>query len=607
MAQSPRISDLFPTPVAPPAVPTAPRTVDDRTVVELFERQVGLSPDAPALSSGGVTLSFREWDVRADRLARLLVALGVGPDVVVGVCVPRSVDTMVALLAVLKAGGGYLPLDETAPPGRTAWTVSDSGAAVVVTAPGVAVDWPAEVAVVDVADPADGLPCPGARAVPDGIAWVIYTSGSTGRPKGVAVTHRSAVNLATALAARLPGPAPVRLALSAPLTFDASVKQWLGVLHGHHLCLVPTGLVATTEDHDVLDGTPSRYRAVRAAAGGTLPVGVARTVVVGGEPLDQRLWDDLAGMAGQVWNSYGPTECCVSASWASVVAGERPHLGLPLPNVSMHVLDGSLRPVPVGVVGEIAIGGAGLARGYVHRPGLTSARFVADPYGPAGSRLYRTGDLGRRRQDGNVEFVGRRDHQVKVRGHRIEPGEIEAALLALPGVADTVAVVRTRPGDDARFTEDAQLTAYVVARSPGGLDATQVRAALAESLPEHLVPAHVVLLDRLPLTPAGKVDRAALPERENRAATDRFVAPRNPVEAALAGLWEQVLGVAPVGVTDNFFTLGGHSLLAAQVAARTGAAVGLDVPARPLLQALFETPTVAEIALRVGAGAGGAP
>jgi amino acid adenylation domain-containing protein len=583
------------------------RPVDDRTLVELFERQVGLTPDAPALSSGGVTLSFREWDVRADRLARLLIARGVGPDVVVGVCVPRSVDTMVALLAVLKAGGGHLPLDETAPAARTVWTVVDSGARVVVAAADVAVDWPTGVAVVDVADTTGGPPVPGARAVPDGIAWVIYTSGSTGRPKGVAVTHRSAVNLAAALGERLPGPDPVRVALSAPLTFDASVKQWLSVLHGHHLCLVPTGLAATTADHDVLDGTPSRYRAVRTAGGGTLPVDAARVVVVGGEPLDQRLWDDLAGMAGQVWNSYGPTECCVSASWAPVVAGERPHLGLPLPNVRMHVLDAALRPVPVGVVGEIAIGGAGLARGYLHRPGLTSARFVADPYGPAGSRLYRTGDLGRRRQDGTIEFVGRRDHQVKVRGHRIEPGEIEAALLARPGVADAVAVVRTKPGDDTRCTEDAQLTAYVVARTPGGLDAAGVRAALAESLPEYLVPAHVVVLDRLPLTAAGKVDRAALPAPESRTATGEFVAPRNPVEAALAGLWEQVLGVAPVGVTDNFFTLGGHSLLAAQVAARTGAAVGLDVPARPLLQALFETPTVAEIALRVGAGAGGTP
>jgi amino acid adenylation domain-containing protein len=591
---------LVPAPVPTIALDTADDTADgdpvgDDTLARMWRRQVATTPDAVAVECGADSATFADVDARAARLAAVLVEAGVGPDVLVGVCVRRSVDLVVTVLAVLTAGGAYLPLEATLPAERLHWLLSDSSVGVVVSDAGDAVTWGPSVTVVGPDQVAADGPVVADRAVPDGLAWTIYTSGSTGRPKPVGVTQRSAVNLARAVGHRVAGERPVRVMLSASMLFDASIKQWLMLLSGHTVRVVPTGL--PEDDHtaglQVWDGTPSRYRALRTAAGGTLTRRQVPVVVVGGEPLDAALWDELAAMADVAWNSYGPTECCVTTSLTPIVAGQRPNIGFPLPNVGMYVLDEWSRPVPVGVVGEIVVSGAGVARGYVGRSGLTASRFVADPFGSAGSRMYRTGDLGRLRADGAVEFVGRVDHQVKVRGYRIELGEVEAALLRVGGVGEAVVVVREDlPGH-------RQLAAYVVGDHSGDASVESIRKAVARSLPEYMVPATLTVLDVLPLTVSGKVDRDALPTPEGREqVTTELVAPRDAVEHVLVSVWEQVLGVSPVGVEDNFFDLGGDSILSIQVVAKAGTA-GVRLTPRDV----FEHQTIAELAVVAGSGA----
>ncbi|GAA3437548.1 hypothetical protein GCM10018954_071620 [Kutzneria kofuensis] len=514
--------------MGPPAEPEGDCAYD------LFERWARQVPDQVALVHGSSRLTYRELDRRVTRLANHLAAQGVGPEVAVGVRFPRSIDLITAMLAVLKAGGVLVPLDPTYPSERLAYMAEHSGAAMVLSSVDAA-DAPAAVSTVR----------------PANLAYVIYTSGSTGRPKGVAVTHRSLVNYVLDSGRRMRIGPGERILGQISVSFDAGLWQALmPLLCGATLCLsrsdgIPLEEQLNQDGVTTLQLLPSLLSTVDPER-----VPGIRSVYTGGEVCPPELvakW-----LPGRVFgNIYGPTETTVAATMSEVrEPGAVVPIGLPVAGATCHVLDPHLRPVPAGMVGELYIGGAGLARGYVGRPGETAERFLADPFGEPGARMYRSGDLVRVRQDGELEFLGRVDSQVKVRGHRIEPAEIEAALTRHPEVAEAAVVLR-----------DNRLVGYVVT----GLAVPQVRRFLAESLPRHMVPADFVVVDALPRTAAGKVDRTGLPTPER--AVTRHVAARTPVERALAAAWTSVLGVPDVGVLDNFFELGGDSILSVRVVA----------------------------------------
>ncbi|MDH6128762.1 amino acid adenylation domain-containing protein [Kitasatospora sp. GP82] len=576
---------------------------------------VGRDPSRAAVGCGDVVLSYGELGERSDRLAWCLRGLGVGPGVVVGICLGRSVEMAVAVLGVLKAGGAYVPLDAAYPVARLGFMVADSGARVVVTEEALAgrvAGLGAELVVVDGVDavrvaqaPEVALPVVGGSD----LAYVIYTSGSTGRPKGVAVEHGSLLNLAVAQRRELGITAEDRVLQFASFSFDASIEEIFPTLLAGARLEIGAG-IADTSVHDlfalvrskdvtVLD-LPTAYwhELVRAVSADDPLPGSVRLVVIGGEAVEPgalACWFASETRA-ELRNTYGPTETTVTATGhlvTPVEARRRPAIGRPLPHVRAHVLDGRLEPVPVGVVGELYLGGAGVARGYVGRPALTAERFIADPFGPPGSRLYRTGDLARRRADGELEFAGRADGQVKLRGFRIELGEIEAALRTRPEVVQAVAAIREdRPGD-------RRLVAYAVAAPGAEPDPHALRGLLVGALPEHLVPSVVVLVDSLPLTPSGKLDRAALPAPDYAALVSGRAA-RTPREKTLCELFGEVLGIAEVGIDDGFFELGGNSLLATRLIARVRATLGAEVGIR----ALFEAPNVAALAQRLDAQGG---
>ncbi|HYG64187.1 MAG TPA: amino acid adenylation domain-containing protein, partial [Thermoanaerobaculia bacterium] len=567
---------------------------------QLFDLQSSRTPESPAVESGDERLTFQDLRQRANALAHRLRRLGVGPESRVGLCMDRSAAMVVGLLGILKAGGAYVPLDPSYPAERLAFLLEDAGIAALVTRSGPAAALPPSSLPLVLLDGALDEPVtdPEPLSLPEHLAYVIYTSGSTGVPKGVMVRHGSVVNLLASLGATVYAglDAPLRVAVNAPLAFDASVKQWIQVLAGHTLVLVdeesrldPGRLLALLESRrvDVLDCTPGQLRLLL-EAGLTETAAAPRRVLVGGEDIPEDLWTSLASAApGSVYNVYGPTECTVDAT-VMPVATVRPALGRPLPNVRVHLLGPGSEPVPTGVPGELCIAGAGLARGYLGRPDLTAERFVPDPSGWPGDRLYRTGDLARHRPDGRIEYLGRIDHQVKVRGFRIELGEIEAALQAHPAVGAAAVLAREdTPGD-------RRLVAYAATAEPRP-GAAELRRFLAERLPEHMVPAAFVLLDALPLTPNGKVDRRALPAPVTEAAP--AAAPRTPVEELLAGIFAAVLGAERVGADESFFELGGHSLLATRVMSRVREAFGVELP----LRMLFEAPTVAGLATAVEA------
>ena len=599
------------------------------TFGELFEAQVRRTPDATALVAGDTTLTYAGLNARANRLARHLAALGAGPERVVASALPRTVGMIEAMLAVAKAGAVHLPVDPALPADRIAFVLADAAPALVLTAgAGDGPVLPAGAAVLRLADP-------GVRAAlerhpdtdltdadrtgplrPDNAAYVIYTSGSTGRPKGVAVEHRSLANLLANHRADLvpAGGDRLRVALTASFSFDTSWEGPLLMAGGHELHLIddevradPPALAGYVAGHriDFLDVTPSYLRQL-------LPAGLLtderhrpRVLMVGGEPLDADLWAELAAAPDTVaHNFYGPTECTVDALSARVAGTSRPSVGRPLRNVRAYVLDAALRPVPVGVVGELHLAGDQVARGYLNRPGLTADRFVADPFGPPGSRMYRTGDLVRWTAEGRLEFAGRADEQVKIRGFRIEPGEIEMALLGHPDLARAVVVARDDDG-----TGHRRLAAYLVpaegAAVPG---AAELRELLGRSLPEHMVPATFTALDALPLSSSGKVDRRALPAPEaGPRAESAYVPPRTEAERQVARIWAEVLGVERVGAEDNFFEAGGDSILSIRLVSRLRTELGADVSPR----AVFSTPTVADLARSVPvdgvAGAAAAP
>jgi amino acid adenylation domain-containing protein len=580
----------------------------DCCVHQLFARQAARAPDAVAVECGADQISYGELNLRSDRLACRLRRMGVAPEVRVGLCLDRSIELATAVLAVLKAGGAYLPLDPAYPRERLVFMLDDARAPVLVTKE----RWrdrlpmsPASVVCLDAADDLpDGEGAAGPAARPDNLAYVIYTSGSTGRPKGVMMTHRCLANL---LSWQLQAPtfAPGRrvFQFTSP-SFDVSFQEMFSTwLSGGTLVLAPDDVRA---DAARLAGFLREHRVGRlflpyvalrhlaeGAGGGTAP-GSLREVITAGEQL--RVTPALAAFfdgpeGATLHNQYGPSESHVvtaftldgaPAAWPAL-----PPIGRPIANARAYVLDAGMRLVPVGVPGELYIGGVALGRGYLAHADLTAERFVPDPFGPPGSRLYRTGDRARWRPDGQLEFLGRVDQQVKIRGFRVEPGEVEAALRQHPAVRDAAVAAWEQEAGERR------LVAYVVAAGEPP-SVSELRRFLGETLPDYLVPAAVVFLDALPLTPSGKLDRRALPAPDpaRQALADEYVAPANPLEEVLAGIWSWVLGVERVGVRDSFFDLGGDSLLSLRVVARVRETLQAEVP----LRAFFERPTVAGMA-----------
>ncbi|QLE70304.1 amino acid adenylation domain-containing protein [Streptomyces rectiverticillatus] len=598
------------------------------TLPDLFEEQVARAPGNTALVFGDASLTYGEADARANRLAHHLIALGAGPERVVAVALPRSSDLVVVLLAVLKSGAAYLPLDLDQPRRRLEFVLGDIDPSLVVTdthsargVPGtggirrVVIDDPGTLRTLD-AFPATS-PTDTERItplLPTHPAYLLYTSGSTGTPKAVVMPGRTLVNLVRWIHRGVTGGRGKRVAQFAAITFDVSAKEILATLTcGKALVIAPDEvrrsaeqLVAWLDRHQVEEMYAPNLviGALTEAAveeGADLPR--LRDITQGGEALSltHQVRQFHQAVPGRLLhNHYGPTETHMVAAYALPPdAGDWPlnvPIGRPIANTQLFVLDGVLRPVPPGVVGELYVGGAGLARGYARRPGLTAGRFVASPFGPPGARLYRTGDLVRRRGDGNLEFMGRADHQVKIRGFRVEPGEIEAALVRHPDVVQAVVITREDK------TGHRHLIAYVVPASEGASEGDgrldQLRGFLRRQLPDYMVPAAFVVLDKLPLTRNRKLDRTALPLPElGTAGTGR--APRTPQEEVLAGLFADVLGVASVSIDDDFFELGGHSLSATRLISRVRAVLGAELGIR----VLFEAPTVAGMAKRLDAAA----
>ncbi len=579
----------------------------DRCVHHLFEAQAARVPDAIALVAEDGSLTYAELNARANRLARHLARRGVGPEVRVGLCVERGLEMVVAILGVLKAGGAYVPLDPAYPAERLAFMLADSAASVLLTQDRLRAVLPADAGVevlsLDGAAAAiaaeDGHDADGG-AGPDNLAYVIYTSGSTGRPKGVAVDHRS-VNayLAWAGESYPTGSSAVHSTLSFDLTITSLIVP---LVHGGRVELMreadPVEALAARLEQDtgvdLLKLTPTHLRALGDLLDGKKPGAGAACLVVGGEALTGEhlaFWRTAFPRAVLI-NEYGPTEgavgCCISVHAMGDVGPGPVSIGRPTPNTRLYSLEAGGLPAPVGVQGELYIGGAQVVRGYWSRPALTAERFVPDPFSAhPGARMYRTGDRVRWTRDGTLDYLGRLDEQVKIRGYRIEPGEIEARLMDHPGVRECAVIAREdTPGD-------RRIVAYVV----GGADPDALRAHLRERLPEYMVPAAFVAMESLPLTTNAKLDRKALPAPEYAAAGETYEAPATPTEQTIADIWADILPVERVGATDNFFELGGHSLLATRVIARVRAALDVTLPVRTL----FEAHTVRALAARVDA------
>jgi amino acid adenylation domain-containing protein/non-ribosomal peptide synthase protein (TIGR01720 family) len=581
-----------------------------QTVQELFEEQAARRPDQVALICEEQQLTFSELNARANQLAHHLLKCGVRPEVTVGLCLDRSVELIVALLGILKAGGAYLPLDPAIPPARRRLMLEDAGAGLLVSSTAVAEDLrPSPVRVVCLDVDAQLIANESTANVTSAVAaenlvYLIFTSGSTGRPKAVGVEHRQLVNYINAIWEALALPegssfasvSTIAADLGNTAVFPALCKG--GALHllAEQRTTDPVAMAEYFARHpiDCLKIVPTHLSALLSAsqAAALLP---RRCLVLGGEICPCSLVEKIASLAPDcvVFNHYGPTEATVGAVANRLDAADSEYrsdsvpLGRPLANMQSYILDQQLRPVPIGVVGELHLGGAGLARGYINRPDATAAKFIPSPFSNAGERLYQTGDLARYLGDGRIEFLGRVDQQVKIHGYRIEPGEIETALLEREEIVQCVVVAREdQPGD-------RRLAAYVVTRNQTKIASGELRAFLKDRLPEYMTPSAFVLLDALPLTANGKVDRRALPVPDHsRANGDNvFVAPRNHVEEVLANIWASVLSVDRVGVYDNFFDLGGDSILSIQIIARANQA-GLGLTPRQL----FQHQTVSELA-----------
>ena len=572
------------------------------SIPAVFGAQVARTPDAVAVTFEGVSMTYRALDEASNRLAHLLAARGVGPGQRVALLLSRSAEAIVAMLAVVKTGAAYVPIDPAVPAARIGFVLGDAAPVAAITSAGL-VDLlgGCDLAVIDVNDPAIGDQSSTAVSAPapDDVAYIIYTSGTTGTPKGVAIPHRNVTRLLGTLDADM-GLAAQVWSQCHSLAFDFSVWEiWGALLYGGRLVVVPDSVVRSPEDLlavlvaeqiSMLSQTPSAFYALQTADAAQPELGAQLTleaVVFGGEALEpQRLrtWLDSHPGSPRLINMYGITETTVHASFREIVAGDVDDvvspIGVPLAHLGFFVLDGWLRAVPAGVVGELYVAGAGVADGYVGRAGLSATRFVACPFGAPGARMYRTGDLVWWGADGQLRYVGRADEQVKIRGYRIELGEVQAALAALDGVQQAVVIAREdRPGDK-------RLVGYVT----GTAEPAEIHAALGERLPVYMVPAAVVVMDALPLTVNGKLDTRALPAPEYQD-VDRYRAPADGVEEILADIYAQVLGLERVGVDESFFELGGDSILSMQVVARARAA---GVVCRP--RDIFVEQTVVRLA-----------
>lgn len=570
---------------------------------QLIEAQADRTPQVIAVEFEGSRLTYRELDARANQVARRLIELGVRPDTLVGICCEPSLDMVVGLLGILKAGGAYLPLDPSHPSERISYSLSEAKSPVAVTDTGSLSRLPTSRAVpLCLDDPATGLATesqerPTTLVTPDHLAYAIYTSGSTGRPKSVLVSHSSLVNLLEA-ARRRPGLTHADILLSVTtLTFDiATLELLLPLTVGARVVLIrrevaSDGSLLAAEiarrGATMIQATPATWQLLVDAG---WPGDHRLRILSAGEALPRSMADWLLERCGSLWNLYGPTETTIwSTAYEVRPGGESVPIGRPIANTQTYIVDGRLQPVPIGVAGELLIGGAGLARGYLNNPGMTAERFVSNPFSDeSGSRAYKTGDLARYRPDGNIEFLGRMDNQVKIRGFRVELEEVEAVLRQHPVVRQAVVAV-----DDSEAGR--RLIAYVVLGQGQEPSIPALRGFLQKSLPGYMVPSAFVTLERIPLAPNGKVDRRALARYRPvpLGLEHAFVAPRTPVEKTLADIWAQLLGLDRVGVLDDFFALGGHSLLATRVVSRIREAFGVEVSLRRFFDS---APTIATLA-----------
>ncbi len=586
----------------------------EQTIHGLIEAQAACAPDAVAVSLGSASISYGRLNERANELAHWLRKRGVATGTPVAVCMDRTIDMVVALVATLKAGGAYVPMDPSYPRERLAFMLEDTNAPVLLTEGAIAGGLPEHRAHTLRLDADWGAVAgersdnPARAAGPDDRAYIIFTSGSTGQPKGVCCRHRSVLNLLADFGRRAPISAGDRCGLWTSVSFDVSVYEIFSALTaGAALCIASDAV----RFDSALFFEWMRENRITSAYVPPLMLGdllawiekhplalPLKRLLVGVEPIDEKLlasmMERVPGLA--IVNGYGPTETTICATLYDVrpeAARDRnTPIGRPVQNSKIYLLDSSMRPVPPGVRGEIYIGGEGLAHGYFNRPELTAERFIPDPFAAApGGRLYKAGDTARRLGDGTIEFIGRIDYQVKVRGFRVEPGEIEAVLSRHPWVRDSVVIAK---GDR---TGTKRLVAYVVTNKEKTGSVADLRSFLKETLPDYMVPSAFVTMDAFPLTPNGKLDRAALPEPEVSRADLRssYVAPRDEVEIQLSQIWEKVIGIAPIGVTDSFFDLGGHSLLAVRLFAEITRVFGTSIP----LAAIFQSPTIGEIATMI--------
>ncbi len=592
------------------------------TVHRLFEEQAALTPARVALVCGDRRLTYAELNARANRLAQHLRSCGVGPEVLVGLYLTRSLDVAVAILGVLKAGGAWLPLDPSYPKDRLAFLLDDAKVPVLVTHQQLVPELPkqeARLVVLDTDWPGispNGVDDEGKGADRSNLAYLVYTSGSTGVPKGVMVTHASLCDYVQAIGKPLGVTADDVYLHTASFGFSSSVRQLLVPLaHGARVVIATTDEIrepvrlfqtVRSEGVTIIDLVPSYWRACTDTLGGLPPVtrqallaNQLRLVLSASEPLLSDLpktWGLLLEQEAELINMFGLTETTGIVALHRIPASHEADarvvpIGRPLGNTRLYLLDARLRPVPIGVIGEIHVAGPGVSRGYLNRPALTAEAYVPDPFGnEPGARMCRTGDIGRYMADGAIEFVAREDQQLKIRGFRVEPGEIESILRGHPGVEAAVVV-----GQEAAPGE-RRVVAYIVPRAPAP-SVGELQQHVKERLPAYMVPSAFVLLDALPLTPTGKLDRLALP-RPDSGLADRLeapVSPRTPTEEVLAGIWAEVLGVERLGVHDDFFALGGHSLIVTQAVSRIRRALAVEVP----FEAVFDAPTVAELGVVV--------
>jgi amino acid adenylation domain-containing protein len=598
------------------------RPYPDTTIHRLFEEEVRRSPDATALVFEGRTMSYSELNRRANQLANYLRGAGVGPETLVAVCMERSFEMVIALLGIIKAGGAYVPVDSGYPAERQAYMIRDACAPLILTQvkfAGRMSNLDAAVLALDADwNRVSDQPCENLAggAEPNHLAYVIYTSGSTGQPKGAMNTHRAVCNRLLWMQDEYALTASDRVLQKTPFSFDVSVWEFFWpLMTGARLVLArPEGhkdaaylaRLIREEDITTLHFVPSMLRVFLETEGAPECASVKR-VICSGEALPYQLQERFFELLGaQLHNLYGPTEAAVDVTyWACQRSGARAivPIGRPVANTRIYILDANMQPVPVGVPGELHIGGVQVGRGYWRRPDLTEERFIPDPF-RSGGRLYRTGDLARWLPDGAVEYLGRLDHQVKIRGFRIEPGEIESLLAQDSGVKQAIVVAR----EDA--TGDRRLVAYIAARNGDAPQIADLKAMLSTRVPDYMVPSAFMYLDAFPLTPNGKVDRKALPVPEYTCPVGNhgYQAPETEVATAIAAIWKEVLRVPRVGIHDNFFDLGGHSLLAVGVLSRVRERYGIELP----LRTVFEAPTVQFFAGRIetllwaAGGAGGA-